>query len=206
MSVPSRITFDLIPRQQCNKHMSANQLQMPSGASEIAVSESIEQVSAEARDLLNQRRQLNRRILRLSKMIKVLAEFATNATFSSCDSAPKARRYATGLTRPRNGTMPSGRTSEEVGFSSPGRTRHPRPALTRACRIALLEAGGTATPDEIRRLIVRRGSFSFSFAAHGSADAVIVRTLELMVRSGEARRIEPLSQSLWQLTAPERGS
>jgi hypothetical protein len=179
--------------------MSANQLQMPAGASEIAVSEAKEQVSAKARDLLNQRKQLNRRILRLSEMIKGLTEFATNATSVSCESAPKARAYATGLTRPRNGAIPSGRTNEEMGFSSPGRTRHPRPALTRACRIALLEAGGTASPDEIRRLIVRRGSFSFSFAAHGSADAVIVRTLELMVRSGEARRIKPLSQSLWQL-------
>jgi hypothetical protein len=93
-----------------------------------------------------------------------------------------------------------------MGSSPSGRSRHLQVTLTRACRIALLEAGGAASTDDIHRLIVRRGSFSFSLAAYGSADAAIIRTLKAMTRSGEVRRIETLSQLLWQQTAQDRES
>ena len=207
VSIPSRITCALrAASTNATNTMSANQLQTPVGASEIAISETLKQVKAKALELLLRRRQLNRRISRLNKTMKGLRDFATVETFMGCDSARPAQACAKEPARPQNYTRSRGDAGGRMGSSPSGRSRHLQVTLTRACRIALLEAGGAASTDDIHRLIVRRGSFSFSLAAYGSADAAIIRTLKAMTRSGEVRRIETLSQLLWQQTAQDRES
>lgn len=56
--------------------------------------------------------------------------------------------------------------------------------LTRACRIALMEAGGTANASQIQSLIAQRGSFSFSRVQEAPLESVI-RTLEIMCQAGD---------------------
>ena len=51
--------------------------------------------------------------------------------------------------------------------------------LRRACRIALMELDGDATPEKIYSSIVRRGSFSF-LNVDVDPIAVIIRTLEIL--------------------------
>lgn len=68
--------------------------------------------------------------------------------------------------------------------------------LRRACRIALMEAGGTATADEIYSHIVRRDSFCFTSLKEPIP--AIVRTLSLMAEAGEASRMTGAPDS-WQL-------
>ncbi len=184
--------------------MSANQLQTPAVAHAIAVSETVKQVNAEALELLLRRKQLNQRILRLRKIMRGLGNLATNAIVA--DSAPTTQARATERQKRRKDTMPSRRTGGQRESSLPGWSRPLKVALARACRIALLEAGGAASTDDIRRLIVRRGSFSFPLVAYGSADAAIIRTLKAMSHRGEVRRIARVSESLWQGTAQDRES
>src|SRR5262249_33467788 len=57
--------------------------------------------------------------------------------------------------------------------------------LLRACRIAFLEGGGIATPDEIFAAILRRQSFQFHLLAESPRSA-IARTLTLMSEMKEA--------------------
>lgn len=56
--------------------------------------------------------------------------------------------------------------------------------LMRACRIALMEAGGTATPHQVQSLIERRGSFSFARVPESASDSV-QQILDIMYRAGE---------------------
>ena len=56
--------------------------------------------------------------------------------------------------------------------------------LWRACRIAFLDLGGTATAEELYSAIARRGSFSFAATGNNGVTA-IVRTLSALVQLGE---------------------
>jgi len=89
------------------------------------------------------------------------------------------------------------------------KTKHSRPGareshslhnrLLRACRIALLEAGGLATPDQIFAAILRRGSFQFHMLSE-SPRAAIAQTLALMSEMKEARCISSEPAPQWQYT------
>jgi hypothetical protein len=57
--------------------------------------------------------------------------------------------------------------------------------LRRACRIALLEAEGPATPDQIHASIIRRGSFAFEVLDEEPI-AAILRMLKLISDPREA--------------------
>lgn len=65
--------------------------------------------------------------------------------------------------------------------------------LSRACRIAFMELGGTATAEELCAAIVRRGSFSFALLKENPSSATI-RTLHSMARSSE---VVSASDSRW---------
>jgi regulator of replication initiation timing len=69
--------------------------------------------------------------------------------------------------------------------------------LYRACRIAFLELGGTATPEALHLAIVRRGSFSFA-ALQEEPIAAIIRTLTEMAQSGEATCSTNGSEPQWR--------
>ena len=69
--------------------------------------------------------------------------------------------------------------------------------LSRACRIALLEAGGQATTERIYTLIRHRGSFSFdALASDPKSD--IARALHLMSMAGEVQQLSNDPRSAWQ--------
>jgi hypothetical protein len=182
--------------------MSANQLQTPVDATEIAVSETVKQVYAEALGLLRRRRELSRRILSLRKIMKSLGDLATNNTLIGCDSGHTTGPRAAERAKLCHDSIVSKRIVRHMESTRQGPSQPLKVALARACRIALLEAGGTASPNEIRRLIIRRGSFWFADA--GSADREIMRTLRTMTESGEVRLLEDNSQLLWQRTASVR--
>jgi hypothetical protein len=184
------------------KTMPAIRFQAPSAVSESAVSETAKRVHAKALDLLTRRAEINRRIRCLQKLMQRLQEFATNSTFAGSDVAAPERK--TERTRPRNNNTQHGHTVGQMRSSLPRPSKQLQAGLMRACRIALMEAGGAASPDEIRTRIVRRGSFSF--ADSGSADAAIIRTLNTLTDGGEIQRLEDGPQSLWQRVAPEQES
>jgi hypothetical protein len=76
------------------------------------------------------------------------------------------------------------------------------PQLSRACRIALAEAGGPASPEEIHARILRRGSFSF--VRNEAAIATIAQVLDSMATQGDARRLHDRPQGLGEARRPER--
>jgi hypothetical protein len=89
-----------------------------------------------------------------------------------------------------------GRTRSQL----PSHSKHELAVLSRACRIALMEAGNPASLDEIRSRIDRRGSFAFPDS--DSVAATMTRTLSVMADSGEVRCVTGGPQSLWQRIAP----
>jgi hypothetical protein len=184
--------------------MLAIRFQTPPAVSESAVSETAKRVNAKALDLLTRRAEINQRIRCLQQVIQGLRDLATSATFNGCDAAAPARTRKRKRTMPGNNSTPRGRTVGPMRPPLPGRSKHLPAGLMRACRIALMETGGTASPDEIRTRIVRRGSFSF--ADSGFANAAIIRTLNAMGDGGEVRRLGAGVQSLWQRIAPSRES
>lgn len=68
--------------------------------------------------------------------------------------------------------------------------------LARACRIAFLELGGSATPDELYAAILRRGSFSFQ-AIDNKPTVSISHVLDSMAQCGEAACSPEGPQSRW---------
>jgi hypothetical protein len=74
------------------------------------------------------------------------------------------------------------------------------PALSRACRIALLENSAFISEKEIYSRIVRRGSFAFT-NAHLAAAAVAYE-LNTLIERGQARCIEMGNERRWQRAIP----
>jgi hypothetical protein len=97
---------------------------------------------------------------------------------------------------------PRQRKRVERAKSNARKSRRQHKELTRACRIAFLDAGGSATPDQIYWLIVRRRSFSFIDLDEEPASA-IARTLHLMAETGEATCITNDPNSCWRLLTTE---
>ena len=160
---------------------------------ESAVSETVKRVNAEAFDLLTRRSEINRRIRSLQQVVQGLHDLViSNGT--TTDGVQRESEEQTTFRR-------DGRFMRRTLRREPA---HPQADLIRACRIALMEAGGIAPADEIRARICRRGSFSFSDSTF--AEATIIRTLEQLEDRGEFRRVERNGQSLWQrLGAQEEG-
>jgi hypothetical protein len=178
-----------------------------------AVHRTLRRIGAEALSLLARRSEINRRIQDLHQLLDRLGE-------SSTDSSTKTVRSMSAWVgaRWRSGGQTSGGQTINSALCDkgpqPGCTMLPRPPrpsslakhelarLRRACRIALLEAGGGASLDEIRILIVRRGSFAFMES--GPSDSVILQTLIRMRARGEVRCLENDPQKVWErITPPE---
>ena len=78
-----------------------------------------------------------------------------------------------------------------------GRSSRAHSSLRRACRIALMEAEGTASPKEIYCRVVRRGSFSFANSDFSIPE--IVQALIAMTYDGEVRCLEEGQGCRWCL-------
>ena len=77
------------------------------------------------------------------------------------------------------------RSQKAAGRGQARELRQLHEQLRRACRIAFLELGGTATPDQLCSAIIRRGSFSFA-AINEQPVTAIRHMLTSMAQSGEA--------------------
>jgi hypothetical protein len=163
--------------------MAAIRPESSSASTDSAVSETLRLVTAENLSLLQRRSDINRRIRGLHRLMHRL-----------CDLSHKpALKESAGF---RN-------APDNVAWQAPllaGRSKNSIARLRRACRIALMEAGGVASLDEIRSRIARRGSFSF--ADYGLSESAIVQTLDLMAAGTEVRCLENGSELIWQRVAP----
>ncbi len=166
---------------------------------EAVLLDTFEGIRAEALDLLARRSEINRQIRGLYKFLHCLESLSvTNQRCTTVETGEKL----TGIART---SVPSLSVDESrpVGQqlsrqTGPSRlSQHGR--LRRACRIALLEAGGTASLEQIRQLIVRRESWAF--AESGATVQLIVETLHRMEMSGELRCVESHSSTLWEQVA-----
>ncbi len=173
--------------------------QQSSALSRSGVVETVQCVESQALDLLTQRVEIDLRIRSLHKVVNGLRQMATNA---SCHAAPPT--CATARTTTENRASQRGRKMEQMLSPLPGWSPQMQARLTRACRIALMEAAGSASLDEICRRILRRGSFSFSDST--SADAAIIRAMKAMAQRGEVRCLEEQSRPRWERIAAMQAS
>jgi hypothetical protein len=178
--------------------MPASQYQPSPTMSQSAVSETVRRVNATALVLLTRRAEINRRIRCLHQVVQGLKDLGSRdlATFtaSHANNEPSAAEPKASANSPREYTAGVRRSP------LPDRSKHLVAGLSRACRIALMEAGGAASLEEIRSRIVRRGSFLFTDSAF--ANAAIFRTLHAMSNAGEIRHLEDGPQSRWQRINP----
>lgn len=137
-------------------------------------------------DLIRQKTEVRRRIRRLSRILREQSSL-TPLRARGRAHASKFRQVSTKMGRPR------GRKSERLHFE-----------LTRACRIAFMDAGGIATPDQICFSIERRGSFSFIDLDEKPIELVI-RILKIMAETGEAKCASSDPHSSWRYTATVLG-
>jgi hypothetical protein len=190
----------------------ATQPDTSSAMSRDAVQKTLRRISAEALSLLARRSEINGRIRDLHQLLHRLG---SSSTESSTESSTKTVRFvgAGADTRWRS----AGQTTNSPLYdkeAQPGCTvlrsrsrpsslpKHMLPRLRRACRIAILEAGGMASLEEIRVLIARRGSFAF--VESDPSDSVILQTLIRMRVSGEVRCLENHPWPVWhRITPPE---
>lgn len=177
--------------------MSAIEFQIPPAAIESAVSETVKRMNASAHDLMVRRAEINRRIHRIQRMMEGLRALAVSQTCIRSDARPAEPKHEVSRFGPNDsiGKHANGGALDRQLLNG---AKQSEPGLSRACRIALLESS-TASLEEIRERIVRRGSFSF--AEPPSADATIVLTLNLMAAVGEIRCVEIENQKCWQRIA-----
>jgi hypothetical protein len=176
---------------------------------ESAVAETVRKVNAQAVALLTRRVEINRRIRSLHRVVHGLRDLATNTTGDPRKTAPTTLERAKwtshseqtkGDPETRDGNSSLEHTAGRIRSRLPSRSKHELAALSRACRIALMEAGSPASLDELRSRIDRRGSFAFPDSE--PVNAAMTRTLNMMRDSGEVRRLTSGHQSLWQRIAP----
>jgi hypothetical protein len=173
-----------------------------SPAHESALFETVRRVNAEALSLLTRRSEINRRIRGLHRLMHGLRDLAAKTDSSRGDrsthlnSAGQPCGEKTASLPTCCGNVLLERKVSEKQPLPLGGSKNPLGQLRRACRIALMEAGGTASLDEIRSRIVRRGSFSFPDS--GLSESVIVQTLDSMAASAEVRCQQNGAQLVWQ--------
>jgi len=138
-------------------------------------------------DLIRQKTEVRRRVRRLSRILREQSSLTQLRARGRALHAPKFRQISTKIGRPK------ARKSERLHFE-----------LTRACRIAFMDAGGIATPDQICSSIERRGSFSFIDLNEKPIDLVI-RILKFMAETGEAKCAASDPHSPWTYKATVLG-
>ena len=141
--------------------------------------------------LIARDQELRQRIRSIHKVLRGLEEMArmpaldcgpTTAEYPTAEQLTADGMTAVGPERRRSDQHPP--TSQRTSQGTSQRTSSPPTAsLRRACRIALMEAGGTASLEEICARIERRGSFSFVDLDH--ALGTLVQVLEDMALDGE---------------------
>lgn len=163
-----------------------------------AVHKILKRISAQALTLRSRRSEINRRIRDLHQLLHSLGDHSTKPERFMSPGSGTGRRSREQPSNSRlrdKGSLPGCMTLHRP--SRPSRpSKHVLARLRRACRIALLEAGGVASLDEIRVLIARRGSFAFD--EPGSSGSALLQTLHSMRVSGEVHCLENHPPSVWE--------
>jgi len=138
-------------------------------------------VHAELRELLRREGEIRRRLRALQQTLSGLQqgvgeEIRGTGLSSAGQVALSPQR--TGLTQLRVGDSPSPEHSLRLD--------HTPSRLKRACRIALMEAGGSASAEEVHSRILRRGSFSFRDTEH--AVVAVERMLGSLLRQRRRKK------------------
>ena len=141
----------------------------------------VEMVHAELRELLRREGEIRRRLRALQQTLSGLQQGVGEEIRGTGSSAGQVALspQRTGLTQLRVGDSPSPEHSLRLD--------HTPSRLKRACRIALMEAGGSASAEEVHARILRRGSFSFRDTEH--AVVAVERMLGSLLR--QRRRKKP---------------
>lgn len=181
---------------------------LSSTSTESAVTETVRRVNAQALALLTRRVEINRRIRSLHRVVHGLRGLAINIPGDPRNAASTGPERATWTSHSEqvkheavscDGNSSGERAVARIRSVLPGESKHELAVLSRACRIALMEAGSPASLDEIRARIDRRGSFAFPDLRF--ANAAVTRTLNIMKDCGEVRCVTSGCQSLWQRIA-----
>jgi hypothetical protein len=177
---------------------------------ESAVAETVRKVNAQALALLTRRVEINRRIRSLHRVVHGLRDLATGSTTGDPRNAASTRLQRGNWTshseqsnenpETRDSKLSLEHTVRRMRPRLPGESKYKLALLSRACRIALMEAGNPAPLNEIRSRIDRRESFAFPDSE--SANAAVTQTLNIMKDSGEVRCVTSSCQSLWQRITP----
>lgn len=140
----------------------------------------VDTMQKELDDLIRQKRNIRRQMRSLKRSLHRFPSGSGSAGRSG--TALKSQQFSSKAGRPR------GRKFERLQFE-----------LKRACRIAFMDAGGVATPDQICCSITRRGSFSFINLRENPTE-MIVCILNLMAETGEVQPMSSDPRSGWTYT------
>lgn len=181
----------------------ADRSETSSAASRDAVLQTLGSMSAEALSLLARRSEINRRIRDIHQVLYGLDQLLTKAEQSPSFAAspePRPRDHIANWPPSQSSSLRKRVAAFRRRPGQPCASKRVFARMQRACRIALMEAGGTASLDEIRDLMIRRGSLAF--VESGSSDSAILQTLIRMRVSGEVRCLDNHSRPVWERTTP----
>jgi hypothetical protein len=161
-----------------------------SAADKNAVVQTFLQVNETMIDLCLERDKINRRIRSLRRLIRGLRNLAGKGA----DNRRSSEEFSHRLTF---GTEDHDFTDEQSGpaLCSLASCSQKSGSLRRACRIAIFEAGGVASLEDIYSRIVRRGSFTFPNPTFARAE--LLKILHAMVHAKEICRIDHGLQISW---------
>ena len=182
----------------------ADRSETPSAVSRDVLLETVARMSAESLSLMARRSEINRRIRDFHHVLRGLNNLLNKTNGCTGFAANTVDLTADRITNspPCQSNSPGECVTMQRRLRQPRVSKYLLARMQRACRIALMEAGGTASLAEIRALIVRRGSFAFS--ASDSFHSAILQTLTHMGVSGEVRCLKDHPQPVWErITHPE---
>jgi regulator of replication initiation timing len=149
---------------------------IPANGGQGSVNEIVDLLQAKLDELLQQKAAIRLHMRNLRRRLGILRANSNNGRATR----PNARR-----------------TRNQAQRAESRKVCHLHEELARACRIAFLELGETATPDELYAAIQRRGSFSFSLLEEKPESAV----LRILTTMGERHEAVRGSNSRWTYKA-----
>jgi len=165
-----------------------------------SASQVLNAVVAELQDLRASYKRVTRRIRILRGAVQALRELEhrpDDGLEKSSNADKTSRRHFRGFTNSFSDETFC--AVSVVGGSTPMRSKDP--AISRACRIALLETAEPVSIEEIYFRVMRRGSYRFP--NDNAALQSIADELNVMRDQGEVRELEHLSKRHWQRVTPK---
>ena len=157
------------------------------GAISGPLSDVVTQLRMELHNLRTNEKELRRRIHSINQVLRGLQDMTANPAVESAPTNPQPQAVVPDRVEP---SLPAGarRLSNQMMAS-----------LQRACRIALLEAPGALSLEEVYARIVRRGSFPFANLEQASPS--LIEVLGDMARDREIRCLESDACCHWERIA-----